>query len=70
MPLTQALLQEEKFRGVAAFQVDFDNQKDFLREFGVRWQTTLIVFKGKKEVGRSLADLSKSSIRELLLKGL
>ena len=70
MPLTQALLHEEKFRGVAAFQVDYDNQKGFLREFGVRWQSTLIVFKGKKEVGRSLADLSKRSIRELLLKGL
>ena len=63
-------MHEPRFKDVAAFRVDYDTQKDFLREFGVRWQTTLIVFKGKNEVGRSLADLSKSSIRELFLKGL
>ncbi len=70
MPLTQALLGEKPFAGVTAFQVDFDTQKEFLRAHRVRWQTTLVVFKGKKEVGRSTADLDKDSIRDLFLKGL
>jgi hypothetical protein len=70
LPLTQELLSEKKFQNVAAFQVNYDTQKGFLREHGVRWQTTLIVFKGKKEVGRSTADLDKNSIQSLFEKGL
>lgn len=70
MPLVESLLHEPRFRDVAAFRVNFDTQKGFLHEFGVRWQTTLIVFKGKKEIGRSLADINKGSIRNLFIKGL
>jgi hypothetical protein len=70
LPLVESLMHETRFKDVAAFRVNFDTQKDFLREFGVRWQTTLIVFKGKREIARSLADINKSSIRNLFLKGL
>lgn len=34
------------------FRVDFDSQKDVLREFKVSSQSTLIVFKGKMETAR------------------
>ena len=70
MPLTKELLSDKKFKNVAAFQVDYNNDRDFLRSHRVRWQTTLIVFKGKKEVGRSTGDLDQSSIRSLFEKGL
>ena len=66
----ESLIKEEKFQNVAAYQANYDTDKAFRREFSVRWQTTLIVFKGKKEVGRSLADLDKGSIRSLFTKGL
>lgn len=55
---------------MAVFQVDFDKQKDFLRDHAVRWQSTLIVFKGKSEKGRTTGDLNPASIRQLLEKGL
>jgi len=55
---------------MAIFQVDFDAQKDFLQEHKVRFQSTLIVFKGKSEKGRSTGDTDPASIRALLEKGL
>ena len=70
MPLLQSLLKDGKFKGMAVFQVDFDKQKAFLQEHKVRWQSTLIVFKGKEEKGRSTGDTDPGSIRALLEKGL
>lgn len=70
MPLTTAILKEKAFADAAVYRVDFDSQKSFLKEHGVRWQSTLMVFKGKKEKGRSTADLNKDSIRKMFEKGL
>ena len=70
MPLLESLIREEKFRGAVAFRVDFDRQKKFLFAHRVRWQSTVIVFKGGKEVDRSVADLNKARLRSLLRKGL
>ena len=70
MPLLESLIEEKPFRGAVAFQVDFDSQKDFLRAHRIRWQTTVIVFKGRQEKGRSTADLNVDSIRRLFKKGL
>lgn len=52
------------------FEVDFDSQKDILREFGVQQQSTLIAFKGGKEVGRSVGQTSAAAIENLLNKTL
>lgn len=70
MPLLESLLKEKPFRDVAAYQVDFDGGREFKGTHRVRSQTTLIVFKGGKERGRSIADLDIDSIRKLLAKGL
>ncbi len=69
MPLLKSLVKEKAFDNAVAYRVDFDADKEFLSEHCVRWQTTLIVFKGKKEMGRSTADLNKNTIRKLFLKG-
>ena len=37
------------------FVVDFDSQKDAVKYFGARVQSTLIAFKGETETGRSLS---------------
>ncbi|MBT3351288.1 MAG: hypothetical protein HOC91_00290 [Nitrospinaceae bacterium] len=70
MPLTTKILKDKAFKDAIAFQVDFDSQKRFLQEHRVRWQSTLMVFKGKKEKGRSTGDLNKDSIRKMFIKGL
>ncbi len=54
---------------LVVFTVDFDRSKDVLKRFRVQFQSTLIVFKGKQEVGRSTGDTSAESIGALVAKG-
>lgn len=56
------LLARKQFAGISVFRVDFDTQKSALKRFGVRSQSTLILFKGKIEIGRSIAKTDKQAI--------
>jgi thioredoxin len=59
-----------KFKDMVVLNIDFDSQKDLLRKFNVRYQSTLIVFKGKQEMGRSTGDTDAASIEALLGKAI
>lgn len=67
-PILAKLKGEAKFKDMVSFQIDFDSQKDLLRQFNVQKQSTLIVFKGKQEAGRSTGDSNPGSIATLLSK--
>ena len=41
-----------------------------MRSFGAQSRSTLIVFKGKKEVGRLVGDTKETSIKALMAKAL
>lgn len=69
-PILSELTDDPKFKNLAYFVIDFDSQKDLLARFGVRTQSTLIAFKGHKEVGRSVGDTARASIAALLDKTL
>jgi len=69
-PIIASLLKQKDYQGITLLRVDFDNQKEVVRSFHVIKQSTLIVFKGGKEVGRSLGDTSPESIENLLRKAL
>ncbi|MDD5328947.1 MAG: thioredoxin family protein [Sulfuricella sp.] len=69
-PILSELLKTPELRGLTALRVDFDKQKDAVRAFKAQYQSTLIVFKGGKEVGRSTGDTRKDSIAALLKKAL
>ena len=66
-PILDGLLQG-RFKDMMAFRVDFDSQKDVVREFGAQMQSTLIVFAKGAEVGRSVGDTNPASIEALLAK--
>jgi thiol-disulfide isomerase/thioredoxin len=51
---------------ITVFKVDYDNQKDAVKSFGARMQSTLIAYKGATETGRSAGDTSAESIEALL----
>ncbi len=68
--LNNVLLPEPKFKDMVVLRVDFDSQKDVVKQFGARIQSTLIVYKGKKEVGRSVGDTDPASLAALLDKAL
>ena len=69
-PILNELTNDPKFKNLAYFVIDFDSQKDLVRRFGARVQSTLIVFKGDKEQGRSAGDSNRTSIAALLNKTL
>ncbi len=60
------LLQEPRFADLVILEIDFDSQKDLVRAFGARQQSTLIVYGGGKETGRSVGDTSPKRIDALL----
>jgi thiol-disulfide isomerase/thioredoxin len=69
-PILANFAGKPKFKDMARFEIDFDSQKDLLRKFNVRSQSTLIAFKGKQEVGRSTGDTNAGSIERLLDKSI
>jgi thioredoxin 1 len=64
-PIIKALL-DSKFKEIVAFRVDFDGQADVVRAFGADTQSTLISFKGDKEMSRSVGDTDPASIEALV----
>ena len=69
-PILSELMADPKFKNMVYFVVDFDSQKNLVTRFGARLQSTLIVFKGDKEEGRSVGDTNRASIAALLNKAL
>ena len=54
---------------LVVYEVDFDRDKNALKQFRVQSQSTLIVFKGATEVGRSTGETDPSRIQALVNKG-
>jgi thioredoxin-like negative regulator of GroEL len=69
-PILDKLTSGAKFKDLKIFRVDFDAQKPVVKEFGAQMQSTLIVFKGTAEQGRSVGDTKEASIEALLNKSL
>jgi len=69
-PILQRLTAEPRFRDLVFLSVDFDSQKDVLRALNVQSQSTLVVFKGRQEVGRSAGDTNAASITALVAKSI
>ena len=65
-PIITRLTNQPRFKDLVVFDVDFDNQKDVVRAFNARTQSTLIVFKGPAELGRTVGDTRADSIAALL----
>lgn len=65
-PILAKFLAQPRFSEMVAFEVDFDTQKDAVRAFGTRMQSTLIVFRGADELGRTVGDTQEKSIESLL----
>ncbi len=57
-----------EYQGLVILRVDFDTEKALLERFGVRRQSTLIVFKNGTEVGRAVGESSPDGIKNLFNK--
>ena len=67
-PILGNLEKHDRFRNLLVVLVDFDSQKEAVKAFGARMQSTLIAFKGSVETGRSVGDTNETSIATLLDK--
>lgn len=65
-PIIERLTAAPDYNGLVIFRVDFDSQKDAVRHFGARSQSTLIAFRGSRETARSVGDTDETSIAALL----
>ena len=64
------LLGQPAYKDYQVLTVDFDKQKEALKLLGVRDRSTLIVYKGKEEKGRSTWETDRESIAALLNKAI
>jgi thioredoxin 1 len=67
-PILSKFESDAKFKDLKVFDVDFDSQKDVVRNFKATMQSTLITFKGDHETARSVGDTNPDSIGALLEK--
>lgn len=67
-PTISEIVADPAFKELVIYKVDFDAQKDVVREMGARMQSTLIVFHGAAEKGRSTGDTDPASIKALVGK--
>jgi thioredoxin-like negative regulator of GroEL len=67
-PTLDRLEHSAELGDLTVFRVDFDSQKDVVRGFGAQMQSTLIVFHGDAEKGRSTGVTDPKAIEQLLLK--
>ncbi|QOZ48659.1 thioredoxin [Bradyrhizobium sp. CCBAU 53340] len=67
-PILNNLENDPAFKELVVYTIDFDTQKDSVRAMGAQKQSTLIVFHGAVEKGRSTGDTDANSIKTLLQK--
>ena len=65
-PIVAALAQTPDFKDLIIVDVDFDTQKDALRQLKVQKQSTLLVFKGRSEVARAVGITRREAIEALM----
>ena len=69
-PIIDELLSMPEFKDFKLVRVNFDTQKNAVKMFKATMQSTLIVYKNGKEVGRSTGETKKDSIAALLKKSM
>ena len=67
-PIIDGLMKQTAYKDVTLMTIDFDSAKPTLKKFKVTMQSTLVAFKGDKEVGRSVGDTAPAGLEGLVKK--
>lgn len=65
-PILAELTGQPKYKDLVVLRADFDKDKEALKALGVQKQSTLIVFKGDKELDRSIGSTDPVAIEGML----
>jgi thioredoxin 1 len=66
MPVMDRVLAGSTYKNVRAVRVNFDREKRFLADYKVVRQSTIIIFKGGKEIARLSYDSDPERIEQTL----
>ena len=64
------LSDQAPYNAVVRLRVDYDKQKDVVKDFKAKKQSTLVVYKGDKELARAVGITSEEKIRALVDKAI
>lgn len=67
-PIVESLAKQPAYKDVTILMVDFDSEKNVLKQFKVNMQSTLIGFKAGQETSRSVGDSTPAGIETLFKK--
>ena len=67
-PIIDGLMKQPAYKDVTLMTLDFDADKPTLKRFKVSMQSTLVAFKGDKEVDRSTGDTTPAGLEALVKK--
>lgn len=66
--IIDGLMKQPAYKDVTLMTIGFDSAKPTLKKFKVTMQSTLVAFKGNKEVGRSVGDTTPEGLEGLIKK--
>ena len=69
-PILAKIENKPDYASLVVVHVDFDSQKDAVKRFGARMQSTLITFKDGRETGRSVGETDPKALAALLAKAI
>lgn len=69
-PILEELRAEESLDDVVFVRLDFDVHKDFLQAHAVPRQSTILIFDGAAEVGRSIAETDRERLRSFVFEAI
>jgi thioredoxin-like negative regulator of GroEL len=61
---------EPRYARMVRLRIDYDGQKNLVKQFKARQQSTLIVYKGDKELARAVGITGEDQIRALVDKAI
>ncbi len=69
-PLINEIVKSKGYENIVALKANYDDESDLKRSLNVSRQSTVVVFKNGKEVGRSTGVTNKEDLKKLIDLGL
>ena len=69
-PILNELRSDPRLEDAIFMRVDFDTDRAFLRAHRIPRQSTILVFNGREEVGRSIAETNRGRLRAFILNNI